>query len=78
VNDLARMWKEAIVTLSRYLPGGNEENYETQSGEPVTGSRFEPGTLRIRSRSVNSTTTFGAGYKKHNNLGIKCSGMRIC
>jgi hypothetical protein len=43
------------------LPVGTEENHEKpQSGQPVSGPRFEPGTSWIQSRSANhSTTTFG-------------------
>jgi hypothetical protein len=44
-----------------YLCGGTEVNHEkSQSGYAVSGPRFEPGTSKIRNRSVNhSTTTFG-------------------
>jgi hypothetical protein len=35
--------------LPRHLPGGTEEVYEKpQSGLPVSGPRFEPGTSRIQ------------------------------
>jgi hypothetical protein len=63
-NKLERMWKEAVVAKSKEpsRPGGTEENHENpQSGQPVSGLRFEPWTSRIRSRSANhSTTTFDA------------------
>jgi hypothetical protein len=66
VNDkLERMWKEVLVdcfkVISRHSPGGTEKNHENpRSSWPVSGPTFEPGTSRIRSRSVkHSTTTFG-------------------
>jgi hypothetical protein len=48
----------------RYFPGiclKNEKNHEKHKwGLPVSGPRFQPGTSRIRSRSVNqSNTTLG-------------------
>jgi hypothetical protein len=55
-----RSWLHFKV-LSWYLPGRTDENHEKlQSGWPVSGLRFKPGTSQIRSRSVHhSTTTFG-------------------
>jgi hypothetical protein len=51
VNELERMWKEAVMVkfkvLYQHLPGGTEENQEPQSAQPVSGPRFEPGTSRI-------------------------------
>jgi hypothetical protein len=33
IDELERIWKEAVVVLSRNLPGGIEENHEKlQSG----------------------------------------------
>jgi hypothetical protein len=64
-DELGRMWKEEVVVqcnvLSLYLPERTVENYEEpQSGKPVYEPRFESGTSRMQSRSVNnSTTTFG-------------------
>jgi hypothetical protein len=48
-NELKRMWKEVVMAkfkvLSQHLPVGTEENHEKpQSGQPVSGPRFEPGT----------------------------------
>jgi hypothetical protein len=49
-----------LKVLSRHSPEGTEEKHEKpQLGWPVFGTRLETGTCRIRSRSVNhSTTTF--------------------
>jgi hypothetical protein len=57
VNDeLERMWMEAVVAQFKAL--GTEINHEKpQSGQPVYGSRFEHGTTRIQSTSVNQSTT---------------------
>jgi hypothetical protein len=57
-NELERIQMVAVLAkfkaMSRYLPGGSEENYkEPESGYQVSGPRFEPGTFRIRSRSAN-------------------------
>jgi hypothetical protein len=46
------MSKEVVMAsfklLSQNLHGGTEENYsEPQSGYPVSGPRFEPGTSQI-------------------------------
>jgi hypothetical protein len=44
--------------VARQYPGGTEEyNENTQSGEVVSGPKFEPGTLGIRNRSLNHLTT---------------------
>jgi hypothetical protein len=45
-NELERIWKEAVANLfkalSRYLPGGTEEDHEKpQSGSP--GQDLNPG-----------------------------------
>jgi hypothetical protein len=43
--------------LSRHSPGGTEENHKKyQPEQSVSGPRFETGTSRIRSRSVNHST----------------------
>jgi hypothetical protein len=44
-----------------HSPGGTEENHEKLKQDSRSpGSRFEPGTSRIRNRMVNhSTMTFG-------------------
>jgi hypothetical protein len=56
IDELERMRKEVP---SRHLPGGTEENHKAHQSGSVSGRRFEPATSRIRSRSVNhSTTTF--------------------
>jgi hypothetical protein len=48
-----RSWPNLKV-LPRHFPRRTEENYEKpQSGELVSGYKFEPGTSRIRSKSVN-------------------------
>jgi hypothetical protein len=48
-----RSWPNFKV-LSRHLPGGTEEIHrKLQPGYPVSWPIFEPGTSRIRSRSVN-------------------------
>jgi hypothetical protein len=46
---------------SQNLPGGTDEEHEKlQTGQPVFVAQFEPETSRIRSRSVDhSTTGFG-------------------
>jgi hypothetical protein len=53
-----RSWPNSKA-LSRHWPEGTKENHEKKdclSPEPI----FEPGTSRIRNRSVNlSMTTFG-------------------
>jgi hypothetical protein len=48
--------------LFRKSPGGTEENHENLNQDSRSpGPRIETGTFRIRSRSVNhSTTTFGS------------------
>jgi hypothetical protein len=48
----------------RYSPSifleGLRKQEKPQSGKPISGPRFEPGTYRIRNRSANhSATTFG-------------------
>jgi hypothetical protein len=49
-----------FLVLSRHLPGGNKKNHENlQSGKPVFGTRFEPMAFKIRSSSVNHSTTLG-------------------
>jgi hypothetical protein len=58
---MERMWREVVWPKFRYrfqnLPRGTEENHETpQSGQPVSGPRFEPGISRIRIRCVNHST----------------------
>jgi hypothetical protein len=47
--------------LYRYFPGGTENNHEKpQPVQQVSGPKFEAGTFRIRSTSVNPlTATFG-------------------
>jgi hypothetical protein len=49
MNDgLERMWKAAVVALSKNLHGKTEESHEkSQSVWPVSGPRFEPRTSRI-------------------------------
>jgi hypothetical protein len=48
-----RLWPNFKV-LCQHVRGGNEENHEEpQSGQPISGPRYESGTSRIRSRSVN-------------------------
>jgi hypothetical protein len=43
-----------------YLKALQRNHEENQSGQSVSGPRFEPGNSRIRSRNVNhSTVTFG-------------------
>jgi hypothetical protein len=51
-----------LKLLSRHSPGGTEEYHKkSQSGETVSGPRFEPGTFRIRSKSANhSTVMYGS------------------
>jgi hypothetical protein len=56
--------RKRLWTNLKYYPvvsWGTEEKHETpQSGEPMSGPRFETGTSRIGTRIVNhSTTTFG-------------------
>jgi hypothetical protein len=64
-NELERVWGDEVVAyfkvISRYLPVDIKENHEKpQSEYSVSEPRFESGTSRIRSSSVNhSTTTFG-------------------
>jgi hypothetical protein len=55
-----RSWPNFKV-ISRNSLGGTEENYENlNQGSRSPDPRFEPGISRIRSKSVNhSTTTFG-------------------
>jgi hypothetical protein len=62
---MKRSWPNFKV-MSQHLSGESEKNHEkSQSGQSVSGPRFEPGTSRIRRRSVNhSTTTFGRRYLK--------------
>jgi hypothetical protein len=64
-----QLWSNFKV-LSWHSPGGTEKNHEKpQSGEPVSGPRFEPRTSKIRSRSVNhSTTTLGSNSKSFNKI----------
>jgi hypothetical protein len=51
--------------LSRHSPRGTEENTKILNQDSRSpGPRIEPGTIRIRSRNVNySTTTFGSKSK---------------
>jgi hypothetical protein len=62
-DDLERMWKEATVAefnIYRHLPGGTKETYETAQDSLSLGRGLNAGPFRIRSRSVNrSTTTLG-------------------
>jgi hypothetical protein len=39
------------------LPERTKENHDKTLGQPVSEPRFEPGTSRIRSRSVNHSNT---------------------
>jgi hypothetical protein len=42
-----------LKILSRHLPGGTEKKHKKpQSGEPLSGLRFEPDTFQIQSRSA--------------------------
>jgi hypothetical protein len=51
-----------IKVLPRHLPRRTEENDgKPQSGQPVSGMRFEPGTSRTQSRNFNHLTTTNAG-----------------
>jgi hypothetical protein len=53
VNDeLNRMWKEVVIgvfkALSWHFPGGTEKNHnKSQSGYPVSRTRFELETFKI-------------------------------
>jgi hypothetical protein len=47
-NKLERIWEEVVIAqfevLSQYFPGGVEKSCEKpQSGQPLSGPRFEPG-----------------------------------
>jgi hypothetical protein len=55
-----RSWPNCKV-LFRHSPGGTEENHKKPEPESqIAGPRIEPGTFRIRSRSVNhSIATLG-------------------
>lgn len=46
-----------IDVMSRLLPGGTDENDEQQSQYPVSRSRFEPSTYRIRVQISTATST---------------------
>jgi hypothetical protein len=78
-----RSWPNFKV-VSRHFPGGAEGNHEkSQSLWPVSGPRFEPGTSRIRSRSVNHLTmTLGVFSCSDNDYNQKKSLLfdinRIC
>jgi hypothetical protein len=54
-----RSWPNFKV-VSRHWPGETEKNHEFNQDSRSPGQRIETGTSRIRSKSVNrSTTTFG-------------------
>jgi hypothetical protein len=53
-----RSWPN-IKVIPRHSPGGTEGNHENLNQDSRSpGPRIEPGTFRIRSRSVNRSTTF--------------------
>jgi hypothetical protein len=63
IDELEVTWKETPMAklLSQHLPGGTEENHESQSGNPVCGPRIEPRTSQRR--SINHyTATFRRSY----------------
>jgi hypothetical protein len=61
-----RGWPNFKV-LSLYLPGGTEENHNKPQDSQSQGPRIEPGTSRIRSKSVNhSTVTFSGCFEDGN------------
>jgi hypothetical protein len=64
-NEFGRIWKEAVVVyfkvLSRHLAWRDWKNHENpQTGQSVSGPRFELGTYRIKARVLTTTDTFGS------------------
>jgi hypothetical protein len=59
VNELKRMWKEVVIgvfkALSWHFPGGTEKNHnKTQSGYPVSRTRFELRTSKYEARVLTT------------------------
>jgi hypothetical protein len=58
-NEFERIWKEAAIVFSevlcRHVPEETEENHDkAQSGQSVSGSRYETGTYGSLDREVTS------------------------
>jgi hypothetical protein len=64
-KDAVGSGRPTFKVLSQHSPRGTEENDEKLNQDSrSSGPRIEPGSSRIRSRSVNhSTTMFGASLK---------------
>lgn len=69
VNDLQRVWKEAVVASSRFyygicLKGLRKHNKTWQSGQSVVWSRFEPKSSRAKVWSIIPK--------------LPCSALQLC
>jgi hypothetical protein len=71
-DDLERMWKVVVVSyfkaISRLLPGGTEKTTKILS--QVCEPRYEHGTSRIRSRTVDYLTMTFNEYGFHMSLRV--------
>jgi hypothetical protein len=78
-GELERIWwsgRGLILILSRHSLGGTEENHEKLNQDSRSpGPRYEPGTSRVRSRSVNYSTAVGINAF-HFVLTLFSSGIR--
>jgi hypothetical protein len=76
-KDVQGSGRGLILVLSQNLPGGTKKTRKSHSGQPVSVSRFEPGTSRIRSVSVNRHVTVIQRVKLVLVFGV-CHVTKLC